>query len=331
MDHKNIFVLMEINQGQLFPVSLELINIGKQLACQRKQELVAILIGKDIQKIAEEILYYGVDRILLIEGEEYENYSTDAYTYALENVLIKHQPLACLLPATPNGRDLGGRISARMNLGLVAGCTDIYFQEDTNTINWVRPTFNGKLYSAIQTTTHPQIGTIDMGVFRTAKKVTHPNGKIEEEKISFQTENIRTKFLKFLPNDKPTKKTPLEQADIVVCAGMGVGSEENIQLVKDLADALGATFGVTKLLVDARWAPYDIQIGVTGVTVSPKLYIGVGVSGAGQHWHGIKKAKTIIAINKDKDAPIMHEAHYSIVGDLFEILPPLIEKIKKQA
>ena len=316
---KNLWVVALQENGKLLDVSLEIITRAAQLAKEMNEEVVALVIGKDNEAASKEALQYGADRVVSVEGEEYESYRTLPYTHVLETVIEEHEPLAILIPATFNGRDLGGRISARKSLGLVADCIDVKSVEGEKLIDWVRPTFDGKLISTIRISTNPQVGTVGSGVFK-KKIVDSPKTEIIKEDSYVIVEEKQK---------EAAKAEDLEGASRIVSFGMGIGGPENFKIAEDLAKELKAQLGVTKPIADKGWEPYEKQVGVSGKKVVPKLYIALGISGAKQHTLGMKDSELIIAINKDPDAPIFQTSHYQVVGDIFEIVPKLTEKLKE--
>lgn len=328
VEYRDILVVLEKEDGVISPLSTEMLGRAKYLASELNQNVIALSIGENISEMSKEAIYFGADKVVEVENKFLENYTTLAYTKVLDFILDKYLPLAVFIAATPNGRDLGGRISARRKIGLVADCIDIVLTDDKKEIKWIRPTFDGQLYADIRISTKPEIGTIGEGAFRPLKRDDTKSGEIIKEEVSLSSEDVLTVVLEQIKNDGE-KEVSLTDAKIIVAGGMGLGEKENWHLVTDLAHELGAEVGATKDVVDLDWVPYKIQIGATGVRVSPKLYIAVGISGAIQHTAGMKTSDLIIAINNNPEAPIFKVAHYGVVGDLFEIVPRLTEKIKE--
>ena len=289
-------------------------------------DLVAVIIGQDVAKAKEEVKDHGVDRIITCEGEVYKDYSTDVYANAIEKLVEKYNPDTILIGATNQGRDLGPRVSARLHTGLTADCTELDVDAETGNVQWTRPAFGGNLMAQILCPdSRPQMGTVRPGVFPKEAFGRKDNIEEIEENIEF-TGEIRTKILDFIPRDEGDD-VDLVGAEFIVSGGRGLGDPSNLKLIEDLAEALGATVGSSRPLVDSGWISHSYQVGQSGKTVAPKVYIAVGISGAIQHLAGINASDTIIAINKDPDAPIFDVADYGIVGDLFEVVPALIEKI----
>ena len=326
-ENKNLWVLVETKEdGSAVNVGLELLNPGRKMADTLGGDLVAVIIGEEVSKAKEEVKDHGVDKIITCEGEIYKEYNTDVYAYAVEKLVEKYNPDTILIGATNQGRDLGPRVSARLNTGLTADCTELDVDAETGNVQWTRPAFGGNLMAQILCPdSRPQMGTVRPGVF--SKEALGRKDNIEEieENIEY-TGEIRTKILDFIPRDEGDD-VDLAGAEFIVSGGRGLGDPSNLKLIEDLADALGATVGSSRPLVDSGWISHSHQVGQSGKTVGPKVYIAVGISGAIQHLAGINASDTIVAINKDPDAPIFDVADYGIVGDLFEVVPALIEKI----
>ncbi|WP_297688137.1 electron transfer flavoprotein subunit alpha/FixB family protein [uncultured Anaerococcus sp.] len=326
-ENKNLWVIVETKEdGSAVNVGLELLNPGRKMADTLGGDLVAVIIGQDVAKAKEEVKDHGVDRIITCEGEVYKDYSTDVYANAIEKLVEKYNPDTILIGATNQGRDLGPRVSARLHTGLTADCTELDVDAETGNVQWTRPAFGGNLMAQILCPdSRPQMGTVRPGVFPKEAFGRKDNIEEIEENIEF-TGEIRTKILDFIPRDEGDD-VDLVGAEFIVSGGRGLGDPNNLKLIEDLAEALGATVGSSRPLVDSGWISHSHQVGQSGKTVAPKVYIAVGISGAIQHLAGINASDTIIAINKDPDAPIFDVADYGIVGDLFEVVPALIEKI----
>ncbi|MDD7209700.1 MAG: electron transfer flavoprotein subunit alpha/FixB family protein [Lachnospiraceae bacterium] len=328
-DYKNIWVFIETECGKPKNVGFELINVAKPLAQAKGCNLVAVVIGKDIEEVAKDAIRYGADSAITVDGPEYEYYTTDAFAKALTTLVEKYKPETLMIGATNNGRDLGPRVSCRLKTGLTADCTGIDIDEATGNIAWTRPTFGGNLMATIMCPDHrPQMGTVRPGVFKKGEYDETRTGEIIKEEISVAPEEIRTKLVERVK--EVAESINLEEAEIIVSGGRGVGSAENFAIIKELADVLGATVGCSRAVVDAGWMPHAHQVGQSGKNVAPKLYFAIGISGAIQHVAGISGADTIVAINKDPDAPIFEVADYGIVGNLNDVVPALTEAFKAQ-
>ncbi len=327
---KNIWVVIETYpDGRAKSVGLELLNPAKKMADAIKQEVVGIVIGQNIDSAIESAQKYGADRVVAVEGAEYEQYTTDAYTIVIKELIDKYEPLAVLMGATNQGRDLGPRVACRLKTGLTADCTSLDIDVETQNVKWTRPAFGGNLMATIECPDHrPQLGTIRPGVFKKLESKSGINIQVDKEEIHVSNDKIRTKVIEIIKEDG--ESIDLEGAEIIVSGGRGVGKTENFKLIEDLAEVLGGTVGASRAAVDTGWITHSHQVGQTGKTVGPKIYFACGISGAIQHLAGISGSDTIIAINKDKDAPIFGVADYGIVGDLNIILPKMIEAIKKK-
>lgn len=329
-ENKNLWVYVETKEdGSALNVGLELMNPGRKMADILKEKLIAVIIGENVDKAKEQVKDYGVDGIITVEGETYRDYNTDIYTNAICKLVEKHNPNVILIGATQNGRDLGPRVSSRLGTGLTADCTELDVDFETGDVKWTRPAFGGNLMAQILCPdTKPQMGTVRPGVF--SKPEVNRLENIEETKEEIEyTDEIRTKILDFIPRDEGDD-VDLTVAEYIVSGGRGLGDPSNFKLIEDLADALGGSVGSSRPLVDSGWISHSHQVGQSGTTVGPKVYIACGISGAIQHLAGIGASDTIIAINKDPDAPIFSVADYGIVGDLFEIVPLLTEKIREK-
>ena len=326
---KDMWVFVETNDdGSAKNVGLELLAPGKMLATKQGGEVVAVVIGNNVTSAVEAASAHGADKVIVVEGEEYAHYSTDAYTIAICTLVEKYGPTSMMIGATNNGRDLGPRVSCRLNTGLTADCTALDIDEETGNVAWTRPAFGGNLMATIMCPNHrPQIGTVRPGVFK--KNVVEGNtAEVIREEIHVSAEQIRTQVLEII-KDMGGENVDLEGAEIIVSGGRGVGGPEGFDVIRALADELGATVGASRAAVDAGWIAHAHQVGQTGKTVGPKLYIACGISGAIQHVAGMSGSDVIIAINKDADAPIFDVADYGVVGNLFEVLPVLLAEIKK--
>lgn len=326
-DYKNIWVFIETECGKAKNVGYELLNAAKPLAAQKGCSLVAVVIGKDIEGVAKDAICYGADSAIIVDGPEYEYYTTDAFAKAMTALVEKYKPETLMLGATNNGRDLGPRVSCRLKTGLTADCTAIDIDEESGHVAWTRPTFGGNLMAVIMCPQHrPQMGTVRPGVFKKGDYDESRTGEIIKEEIHTSEEEIRTKIVERV--NEVAEAVNLEEAEIIVSGGRGVGSAENFKLLEELAGVLGATVGCSRAVVDAGWMPHAHQVGQSGKTVAPKLYFAFGISGAIQHLAGISGSDTVVAVNKDPDAPIFDVADYGIVGNLNEVVPAMTEAFR---
>ena len=327
----DLWVIVETNEdGSAKNVGLELLTPGRMMAQKQGGKLVALVIGYNVDAAVKAVQEHGADQIIVVDDEVYKKYTTDAYTIAVCELMKKYAPLSAMLGATNNGRDLGPRINARLDTGLVADCTalDVDTLEDGSTIvAWTRPAFGGNLMATIKCPDHtPQMGTVRPGVFK--RELVGGNAEIIREEVKVSPDQIRTQVLEILA-DMSDNKVDLEGAEIIVSGGRGVGGADGFNIIRELAKELKAEVGASRAAVDSGWIPYAHQVGQTGKTVSPKLYIACGISGAIQHLAGISGADCVVAVNKDPEAPIFNRADYGVVGNLFDVLPVLIQEIKK--
>ncbi|MBQ4460034.1 MAG: electron transfer flavoprotein subunit alpha/FixB family protein [Clostridia bacterium] len=322
----DLWVFVETNpDGSAKNVGIELLTPGRLMADKQGGDLVAVVLGKDVSAAVKEINEHGADQIIVAEGPEYEYYTTDAYTTALVELITKYAPTSVLIGATPNGRDLGPRVSCRLRTGLTADCTELDIDDETGNVLWTRPAIGGNLMAQIQCPEHrPQMGTVRPGVFHKSDPV-EGHATIIREDVHVADEDIRTKVIELI-DQIGDETVDLEGAEIIVAGGRGMGSAENFELVRQLADALGGAVGASRAVVDLEWADESCLVGQTGKVVHPKLYIACGISGALQHLVGVK-ADCVVAINTDPDAPIFDITDYRIVGDAVKIIPAILSAL----
>ena len=327
-DYKGVMTFAEQVEGKLTNVSLELLGKGQELAKDLNTNVTAVLIGENMAELAQTLVEYGADRVIVADDPELKYYRTEPYTQVLANVINEYKPEAMLVGATAIGRDLGPRLAGRIHTGLTADCTKLEIDQENKALRMTRPAFGGNLMATILCSNfRPQMATVRPGVMvkqlrdKTRKGEIIPYGKpIEKNKCFVEIEDV-VKEVK--------EKVDIQDAKILVSGGRGLGAPENFKLLEELAAAIGGEVSSSRAAVDAGWAPKDIQVGQTGKTVRPTLYIACGISGAIQHLAGMEESDYIIAINKDPDAPIFNVADVGIVGDLFQIVPKLAEKIKE--
>ena len=330
--YHNVWVYMENDGESLKSVGLELLGEGRKLADSMGEALVAVIFGDDkvtLETFAGRAIGHGADTAIIVLGAEYGKYTTDAYAEGFTKLIEKHKPSVLLLGATNEGRDLGPRVACRVGTGLTADCTGLGIDEATGYVAWTRPTFGGNVLATILCPdSRPQMGTVRPGVFQRPELDKSRTGNLIRENIHVKEKDIRTKILDIV-RETAEKAASLEEAEIIVAAGRGVGSKENMRLVEDLADTLGGLVGASRGAIDEGWLPLDRQIGQSGRTVSPKLYIACGISGAIQHLVGMTSSECIIAIDKDPEAHIFKVANYGIIGDLNELLPIMTEEFRR--
>lgn len=327
-EYKGIWVYLEQFEGQAKSVGYELLGQGRKLADSMNEQLAAVIIGNNISHLSKDAFAHGADKVFLIEGEYYSNYSTDAYTTALSDAILTYKPSVILLGATNDGRDLAPRVACRVGTGLTADCTDLSIDETTGLVAWTRPAFGGNIMATILCPDHrPQMGTVRPKVFKSPTANSDLTGEVVRFSPNLKSEDIRTKLVEVIK--VCNTNCNLEEAEVIVSGGRGIGKPENFKLVEELAAVLGGAVGASRAVVDAGWKPAMHQIGQTGKTVGPKIYFACGISGAVQHMAGVSSSDIIIAINKDKDAPIFKVADYGIIGDVSEVLPALIDEVKR--
>ncbi|MEF8835487.1 MAG: electron transfer flavoprotein subunit alpha [Candidatus Thermoplasmatota archaeon] len=328
--YNGVWVFAEQQRGELKPTGPQLLGKGRELADEIGEELCAVLIGNDIKDLSDELGAYGAEKVYVVDDEAFENYSTEAYTTALTSLISEYKPNIFLYGATHVGRDLAPSVAGRMGLGLTADCTDLNKEqvEGREVLLQTRPAFGGNVMADIVCpNSRPQMATVRPHVMSPMEPDKDNEFKVIEKEVKVKEEAISTEVIKFLkPEDKG--EIPIEEADVVVCGGRGVGtSEEDFDLLREVADLLDGTVGCSRPIVEEDVMPKSRQVGQSGKTISPKLYFVCGVSGAIQHKVGIKDSDYIIAINKDPDAPIFDVADFGIVGKVEEVLPLIIEKL----
>jgi len=324
-DYKGVCVIAQQHNGKIAPVSIELIGEGKKLSTKTDSPLYVVVLGDEIDEAAEELSHYGADKVYYYQNELLSNYSTDAYTKVISHYILENKPEIVIYGATSIGRDFAPRVAARIGTGLTADCTALDIDDSDGKLLQTRPAFGGNLMATIICPDNrPQMATVRPGVMEKQKKVEE-SSEVEKIKADLAKEDIITKTLDVVMCK--TKKVSLTEAEVIVAGGRGVGSEEGFGIIQKLADALNATVGASRAAVDNGWIPKDHQVGQTGKTVRPKLYIACGISGAIQHMAGMEESEYIISINKDPKAPIMESSHLAIEGDLFKVIPELIDEI----
>lgn len=330
--YKNIFIWGEWetkgNEIRIKSVVLELLAKGKELANKLGESLAVILPGKDVEHLVPELFHYGADIVYLCQHELLEKYSTEGYTSVIASVIAAEKPSIVLYGATPNGRDLAPRIAARLALGLTADCTALNINSSRQLVQ-TRPAFGGNIMASILSPyTRPQMSTVRPGVFRKPKEDLTREGVVKNVEVTLKPVSIRTKIVEeILSEDEGIN---IEEANILVSVGRGIGSKENIKTVREMADLINGTVSGSRALVDLGWLPHPQQVGQSGKTVSPTLYIALGISGAIQHLVGMSSSDTIVAINKDPEAGIFDVADFGIVGDIMEIVPEFIQLVKEE-
>lgn len=326
-ENKDIWVLVELEDGEINGVSNELIEKGRELAEKIGQKVCAVIIGSNVKAQAEEAIYLGANKVYLVDNEIYKDYNTELYTNAFCELNNEYKPNAVLIGATLDGRDLAPRIAARLKTGLCADCTSLDINEE-KLVEWTRPALGGNILATILCDdSYPQMGTVRPKVFKHVEKDLTKTGEI----ITFEPKNkvvSRTKLLKNEENpDTGFKK--IEDAEIVCSGGRGMGTLEQFNKLDELAKLFDGSVAGSRAVVDEGWITHSQQVGQSGKSITPKIYFAFGISGAIQHLAGMSSSDIIVAINKDPNAPIFKIAKYGIVGDVKEILPILINKVQE--
>lgn len=325
---KEFWVFVEcFENGNVKNIGLELISKAVELQKTNDISITAVILGYDLDKSIENLKHTGINKLIVVDHKLLKLYSTDIYSNLAVDLIKKYNPDTILIGATSNGRDLAPRISCSLKTGLTADCIDIEIDNENNNIIWTRPTFGGNLIAQIICpNSRPQMGTIRAGVFKKNVNNRKNNTSIIMEKFDASKYHNRIKILENFKYED-NENLNLEEAEIIVSGGLGVKNKEGFLLIEQLSKCLGGSVGASRAAVDAGLISRDHQVGQTGKNTNAKIYIACGISGAIQHLVGMKTSDTIIAINNDKDAPIFQIADYAIVGNIFEIIPKLIDKI----
>ncbi|EGT4530968.1 electron transfer flavoprotein subunit alpha [Clostridioides difficile] len=327
-DYNGVWVIGEQREGKINPVTIELIGEGRKLADQLGKELAVVIAGYEVEKEVKELLHYSVDKVYYINDPLLKDFTTDGYAISIANLIERKKPEVVLVGATSIGRDIAPRIAGKVGTGLTADCTKLEIDSTDNKLLQTRPAFGGNLMATIVCPKNrPQMSTVRPGVMAKAVRNESETGILEVVTPELTEKMIRTRLLEILPQEK--KSVNLTDARIIVSGGRGLKRAEGFELIKELADKLGAEIGASRAAVDSGWIEHSHQVGQTGTTVRPELYIACGISGAIQHLAGMSDSKYIVAINKDAKAPIFSICDYGIVGDLYEIIPEMIESLNR--
>ena len=325
-EYHNVWVFAEQRGGKLMGVSLELLGEGKKLADDIGCKVCAILCGEDVDDLVTELFEYGADIVYYANAPELKSYNTDAYTNVIYKAILEHKPEIVLMGATHIGRDLGPCIAVRCETGLTADCTKLDIDPEDKKLMQTRPAFGGNLMATILCPNHrPQMSTVRPGVMQKSERLEGRTGERVDLPASFSEGDIRMQVLEIVKAMK--EMVSLTDAEIIVSGGAGLGCKEGFDVIRQLADKLGGVVGSSRAAVDAGWIDHSHQVGQTGTTVKPRLYIACGISGAIQHLAGMQTSDYIVAINKNESAPIFEVADYGIVGDLYKVIPELINAL----
>lgn len=325
--YSGIALFVEHKEGKISPIVPEIIGAARALKKNLQKPIAAVLLGKNVRSMTEELISYGVDEIWMIDNPKIGDFAEDVQANLVTEILMEKKPEIFLGGGTVIGRSLLPRVAARMLTGLTADCTELEMDMQTRELKQTRPAFGGNIMATILCKNHrPQMATVRHKVMPPAESVPGHEGKV----IEFNHIEVPDSWIEVLEYVKEDSETAnIADADIIVSGGRGLKDPKNFKLINDLAKVMGGATGASRAAVDADWIPYSHQVGQTGKTVNPTIYIACGISGAIQHLAGMKSSDIIVAINSDPSAPIFDVAHYGIVGDLFEVIPEILKQLQK--
>ena len=325
-DYKGVLVFAEQRQGEIHPVAYELLGKGKELANDLSEPLYAVILGSDIGEAADELTSRGADKVFIYDDRALADFRDDPYTELLYNVVEEEKPSIFLIGATAIGRSLGPRVASKLYTGLTADCTSLSIDPESKLLLQTRPAYGGNIMATIICAdTRPQMATVRYKMFTEAEVDTSNQGAKINKPVDMTNIPDRVKILDF---QKASEELSITEAEIIVAGGKGLGDMKGFELMEELAKTLGGAVGASRPTVDEGWMEYRHQVGLSGRTVRPKLYMACGISGAVQHIAGMKTSDVIISVNKDEEAPIFSVSSLGAVGDLYEVIPKVIEKIK---
>lgn len=323
---KGILIYAEARDGKVKKVVLEILNKAKEMKDQLGEEIFAVLIGKNVKPLADNLAKYGAAKVYVADDERLGDYITENYAKVLSDLIKDIQPSIFLAGATVQGKDLTPRLAAKLGVGLATDCINIELGSD-NKLVMTRPIFAGKAFIKVVATDFPHMAQIRPNSFPVGSPDENKKAEVIEAKVELTDAELKSKVIE--TKITATGRPELTEADIIVSGGRGMKAPENFKIIEELADTLGAAVGASRAAVDSGWIDQMFQVGQTGKTVSPTLYIACGISGAIQHLAGMSSSKTIVAINKDAEAPIFNIADYGVVGDIFQVVPALTREVKK--
>ena len=328
-EYRGVWVFIEQTEGEPARVSWELLGVGKDLAAKLGVELCAVVIGESVEPLCSEAFAYGAQKAYLVDAPVFHNYRTEAYVEACCHLIETYKPEVILMGATGMGRDLAGAVATRVGTGLTADCTGLDIDEKRNLMQ-TRPAFGGNIMATIMCDKfRPQMSTVRPNVMPMAGRIEGAQGTIIREAFTVPEENVLTKVIEIIRDAHGKGSVDIAGAEFIISGGRGMMGPENFAMLQELADELGGVVGASRSAVDAGWMPGDRQVGQTGKTVRPKIYVACGISGAIQHLVGMQDSDIVIAINRDKNAPIFEVAAYGIVGDLFQVVPAITKTIRE--
>jgi len=329
-DYKNVLVFGEMEGESLAPITAQLLGIGKKLADDLRQELILLVLGVKSHKPAGEGFCYGADRVYVADDSLLENYMTDSYLQAMEQVVREQKPEIVLFGQNDRGMDLAPRLAFRLKTGVTLDCIDLEIDSNMGLLKQVKPVFGGKAHCDYYCkASRPQIVSLRDRSFEPAAYDSSRTGEVTRLSLSLDSSRLRIRFLGKQKDDSLSLGLRLGSASVVVSGGRGMGKKEGFEILNETAEILGGTIAGSRVAVDNAWIPNVLQVGLTGQKISPNVYFAVGISGAIQHIVGCLKSKNIVAINKDKDAPIFRISHYGVVGDYREVLMGFNDECKR--
>jgi electron transfer flavoprotein alpha subunit len=325
---KGVMVYAEMSQEELHKVSFELLGKAQELAAQLSEPVYAVIVGSGLNKAVDKLLQRGADKVFVYDHPDLKQFRDDPYSDLLAQCCREENPSIFLIGATSIGRSMGPRVAAKLKTGLTADCTSLDIDVETGLLQQTRPAYGGNIMATIVTpNSRPQMATVRYKMFPEAKKVDKSKGAVVKKSVDMSKVTDRIKVLGF---EEASEQISISDADIIVSGGLGMGESKGFELMQELASSIGGAVGASRPTVDEGWIDYRHQVGLSGRTVRPQLYIACGISGAVQHQAGMKTSDVIIAVNKDPEAPIFKISSLGVVGDLYEVIPRLIEKIKEQ-
>jgi len=328
-DYRGVMIYAEQRGGRVHPVSYELLGKAQELAAQLSEPVYVVIVGSGVGAGAEELVRRGADKVFLYDDPALADFRDDPYTDLLARCCKEEKPSIFLIGATSLGRSLGPRVTAKLRTGLTADCTYLDIDPETGLLRQTRPAYGGNIMATIVTpNSRPQMATVRYKMFPEAAKVDNPKGSVVEKPVDMSNVRDRVKVLGF---EEAKEQVSISEADLIVSGGLGMGDPKGFELIGELAETLGAAVGASRPTVDEGWIDYRHQVGLSGRTVRPQVYMACGISGAVQHQAGMKTSDIIIAVNKDPEAPIFKISSLGVVGDLYEVIPRLIEKIKEHS
>ena len=328
-EYRGVWVFVEQTEGETARVSLELLGKGRELAEKLGVVLTAFLLGESVQDTAKELIFFGADEVIVADHPLLRDYRTELYTDIISEQVMAQKPEVLIVGASPIGRDLAPRLSFRLDAGCTADCTGLDIDEENRLFVSTRPAFGGNVMATIICPEHrPQMSTVRPGVMALPEKDDSREGQIIDLELQLDEDACKVKILESVKG--ASEGVDIQDAERIVAVGMGAGDKETFDMIKELAELLDGEVGATRFAVEAGWVSHDRQIGQTGKTVRPELYVGCGISGAIQHTAGMSASKTIIAINKDPNAEVFKIADYGIVGDVRKVVPAIISELKNQ-